>query len=116
MREAKAEEETLRAAVDILSKLAPVPGEEADLAAKRAMLRHGEQILVAIEGARQALTEQADVDSAVRTAQGELDRAAPKAEGRLDAVCAALERASIELSEAHTALDAAAQAFDLDPA
>ena len=93
-----------------------MPGEEADLAAKRAMLRHGEQILVAIEGARQALTEQADVDSAVRTAQGELDRAAPKAEGRLDAVCAALERASIELSEAHTALDAAAQAFDLDPA
>ncbi len=116
MREAKAEEETLRAAVDILGKLAPVPGEEADLAAKRAMLRHGEQILAAIETARQALSENADVDGAVRTAQGELDRAAPKAEGRLDAVCAALERASIELAETQTALDAAARAFDLDPA
>lgn len=116
MREAKAEEDSLRAAVDTLEKLAPVPGEESDLAAKRAMLRHGEQILSAIEAARQALTEQADVDNAVRTAQGELDRAAPKAEGRLDAVCAALERASIELAETQTALDEAARAFDLDPA
>ena len=116
MQDAKAEEETLRAAVDILGKLAPVPGEEADLAAKRAMLRHGEQILAAIEAARQALSENADVDGAVRTAQGELDRAAPKAEGRLDAVCAALERASIELSETQSALEAAARAFDLDPA
>lgn len=116
MREAKAEEDSLRAAVDILGKLAPVPGEEADLAAKRAMLRHGEQILSAIETARQALSENVDVDGAVRTAQSELDRAAPKAEGRLDAVCAALERASIELAETQTALDAAARAFDLDPA
>lgn len=116
MRDAKAEEENLRAAVDILGKLAPVPGEEADLAAKRAMLRHGEQILAAIEAARQALYENTDVDGAVRTAQGELDRAAPKAEGRLDAVCAALERASIELSETQSALEDAARAFDLDPA
>lgn len=116
MREAKAEEETLRAAVDTLEKLAPVAGEESDLAAKRAMLRHGEQILSAIEAARQALTEQADVDTAVRTAQGELDRAAPKAEGRLDLVCAALERASIELAETQSALDAAADAFNIDPA
>ncbi|MEQ8509946.1 MAG: DNA repair protein RecN [Rhodospirillaceae bacterium] len=115
MREAKAEEEELRAAVGSLSKLAPVAGEEADLAAKRALLRHGEQILTAIETARQALTEHADVDGAVRTAQGELERAAAKAEGRLDAVCAALERASIELAEAQTGLDAAAAAFDLDP-
>ncbi|MEQ9110801.1 MAG: DNA repair protein RecN [Rhodospirillaceae bacterium] len=115
MREAKAEEEELRAAVGNLSKLAPVAGEEADLAAKRALLRHGEQILTAIETARQALTEHADVDGAVRTAQGELERAAAKAEGRLDAVCAALERASIELAEAQTGLDAAAAAFDLDP-
>lgn len=116
MREAKAEEETLRAAVDTLEKLAPVAGEESDLAAKRAMLRHSEQILSAIEAARQALTEQADVDSAVRTAQGELGRAATKAEGRLDLVCAALERASIELAETQSALDAAANAFNIDPA
>jgi DNA repair protein RecN (Recombination protein N) len=115
MREAKAEEESLRAAVDSLEKLAPVAGEEQDLAAKRALLRHGEQILGAIEAARQALSERADVDGAVRTAQAELDRAAPKAEGRLDAVCAALERASIELAEAQSALDTAANAFDLDP-
>ncbi|MEQ8735152.1 MAG: DNA repair protein RecN [Rhodospirillaceae bacterium] len=115
MREAKAEEEDLRAAVNTLSKLAPIAGEEADLAAKRALLRHGEQILTAIETARQALTEHADVDGAVRTAQGELERAATKAEGRLDAVCATLERASIELAEAQTGLDAAAAAFDIDP-
>lgn len=116
MRDAKAEEETLRAEVDLLEKLAPVPGEESDLAAKRSLLRHSEQILSAIETARQALTEQADVDGALRTAQGELNRAAAKAEGRLDGVCSALERASIELAEAHSALDMAATAFDINPA
>lgn len=115
MRDAKAEEEDLRAALATLEKLAPVAGEEKELAAKRALLRHGEQILGAIEAARQALIEQADVDGAVRTAQAELDRAAPNAEGRLDAVCAALERASIELAEAQSALDTAATTFDLDP-
>lgn len=116
MRDAKAEEETLRAEVSILEKLAPVAGEESDLAAKRSLLRHSEQILSAIETARQALSEQVDVDGAIRAAQGELDRAAPKAAGRLDNVCGALERASIELAEAHAALDAAAIAFDIDPA
>lgn len=116
IREAKAEEETLRAEVGSLEKLAPVAGEETELAAQRSLLRHGEQILSAIETARQALLEQADVDGAIRIAQSELDRAAPKAEGRLDAVCGALERASIELAETHTALDAAAAAFDIDPA
>ena len=116
VRETKSEEETLRATIETLEKLAPVAGEESDLGAKRSMLRHSEQILSAIESARQALTEQVDVDSALRIAQGELGRAAPKAEGRLDPVCAALERASIELTETQSALDAAAGAFNLDPA
>ncbi|MGY8963816.1 MAG: DNA repair protein RecN, partial [Rhodospirillales bacterium] len=104
------------ATIETLEKLAPVAGEESDLVAKRSMLRHSEQILSAIESARQALTEQVDVDSALRIAQGELGRAAPKAEGRLDPVCAALERASIELTETQSALNAAAGAFNLDPA
>lgn len=116
MRDAKAEEESLRAEIDVLEKLSPIAGEESDLAAKRSLLRHSEQILSAIETARQALTEQADVDGAVRTAQSELESAAPKAEGRLDSVCGALERASIELAEAQSALDTAAAAFDINPA
>ena len=52
LRDAKAEEDMLRAEVEILVRLAPEAGEETDLAAKRAMLRHGEQILSAIESAR----------------------------------------------------------------
>lgn len=116
LRETKEEEDLLRTDVEMLERLAPVPGEESDLSAKRALLRHGEQILQAIETARQALTEPAEVDAALHMAHGELDRAAPKAEGRLDAVCGALERASIELAEALSALDEAAAAFDIDPA
>ena len=116
LREAKEEEDILRADVETLERLAPVPGEESDLSAKRALLRHGEQILSAIETARQALSEPSDVDAAVRAAHGELGRAAPKAEGRLDAVCGALDRAAIELAEAQSALDEAAAAFDIDPA
>lgn len=116
LRAAKAEEDQVRADVEKLEHLSPVPGEEADLSAKRAMLRHGEQILTAVDTARQALAEPQDVDSAVRMAQSELTRVADKAEGRLDQVCDALERAAIELSEAHQALDAVAATFDLDPA
>ncbi len=116
MRNAKVEEETLRAHVEKLERLAPMPGEEPELTAKRALLRHGEQILTAVEAARQALKEPADVDGAVRSAQGELRRVAGKAEGQLDSICAALDRVSIELTEAEQALDATAAAFDLDPA
>ena len=116
MRNAKAEEETLRAHVEMLERLAPLPGEEADLTAKRALLRHGEQIVTAVDRARQVLKEPAEVDAALRAAQGELNRVAPKAEGQLDTVCEALERAAIELAEAEQALDIAAAAFDIDPA
>ncbi len=116
VRNAKAEEEDLRAHIATLETLAPVPGEESDLSAKRALLRHGEQILGAVETARQALKQPADVDAAVRKAHGELERVSSKAEGQLDAVCAALDRIAIELAEVEAALDRTAADFDLDPA
>ncbi|MFL2771406.1 MAG: DNA repair protein RecN [Rhodospirillaceae bacterium] len=116
LRETNAEEDQLRSDASTLERLAPVRGEESELTAKRALLRHGEQILSALETARRILVEPSDVDSALRTARSELDRVAPKAEGRLDAISEALERAAIEVSEAFSCFDEAVAAFDIDPA
>ena len=110
------EEDSLRHQVTELSALAPKAGEEAALTQTRSRLRHGEQILQALTDARNAVTDNADVESALRTAFTRLSKVAPLAEGRLDTLCQSLERAAIETGEAFRELDNVGAVFDADPA
>ena len=115
LADALREEDFLRHNVAELDRLAPQPDEEQALSDRRAIMRHGEQIMTAVNDARAGL-ESADVEGALRTAAGRLSKAASQAAGRLDAVIATVDRAAIEAGEAINQLDHALSDFDADPA
>jgi DNA repair protein RecN (Recombination protein N) len=112
---ARRDEEYLRHAVDEFERLAPEPGEEARLAADRALLMSGEKLLEAMNQAAAELDIGAGVEAALQAALGHLERASGKAEGSLDEVIAALERASAETAEGVALLEKSRHAVDLDP-
>ena len=112
---ALSEEETLRHHAGELDMLGPQPGEEQDLTAKRALLRHGEAITKALTEARTAVANDMDIEGALRIALSRITRVSAQAEGRLDALIQTFERAAIEAGEALRELDRAARDLDADP-
>jgi DNA repair protein RecN (Recombination protein N) len=116
---ARADEEALRLASEELDALAPVAGEEEELAAQREMMQHAEALREALTAAETALAG-ADGDGGaeqgVQRALRALERVAVHASGRFDAALAALERSAAEIAEATHALNAAAHDVDADPA
>jgi len=115
LKRARAEEDHLRHAHDELQALAPKPGEEAELAGKRAVMQHAEKLIEAMNAAQTALTQKGDVEASLRSAQRSLERVAEKAEGKLDPVIAALDRAADEAAEAVGLLERVSAEVDLDP-
>ncbi len=113
---ALAEEETLRHHVSELSKLAPKPGEEQELTATRALMRHGEQIIKALAEARAVISENTDVEAALRGAHARVARVSAQAAGKLDTLTQALDRAAIEAGEALREFDVVSNSFDANPA
>ena len=115
-RAAKAatDEDFLRHAVDELDRLDPKPGEETDLAQRRALLAAREKLIEAINAARADLAAGKGVEGALRGAERLLQRVAPQAMGRLDRALAALDRAAIEAADAVAEVEALENALDLD--
>jgi DNA repair protein RecN (Recombination protein N) len=113
---AEAQQEFLRSQVDDLSALAPQPGEEEQLAERRAWMMHGEKLMQGMNAALDSLNRNGGVSSALRAAQRSLEKVADKAEGRLDPVVEALDRAAIEAEEAQELLDKVSSSIDLDSA
>lgn len=109
------EEEALRHAVEEMRVLAPKPGEEAELAEKRSQLMHGEQIAEGLNGALASVSQEVDVEGAIRSAQRSLERILDKAGGTVQPILDAFDRAAIEASEALNLLEKAAGEIDLDP-
>ncbi|MGE4278965.1 MAG: DNA repair protein RecN [Magnetospirillum sp.] len=115
LKKARADEENLRHAHDELHALAPKPGEEAELAASRAMMQHSEKLIEAMNAAQTTLSAKGDVEASLRSAQRALERVADRAEGKLDPVIAALDRAAQEAAEASGLLERVSAEIDLDP-
>lgn len=116
LKAARAEEEVLRGAEEELAALAPRPGEEEELAEKRALLMNGEKLAEGLNAALQALEAGgAGIEGVLRGAQRALDRVQPMAESLISPIIEALERAAIEAAEAHNHLDRAAGDIDMDP-
>ncbi len=109
----RAEEEFLRHTVDELDKLAPQPGEEAELDARRRMMQQSERIREDIARAQAALRDGAEgqAQDALRWLEGAADRA----EGRLEDALAALGRAMVELDEAATGVETCLEALTFNP-
>ena len=115
IKSARAHEDSLRADFEDLETLAPLPGEDSRLAARRALLMQGEKLAEGMNGALTALGGASGADSALRTASRALERIAGHAEGRFDPVIAALDRAAIEVAEATGQLERLSADIPLDP-
>ncbi len=111
----RAEEEFLRHAVSELDKLAPEPGEEAELDTKRRLMQAAEKIRQDIGRAHTALGYDG-AEGLMTDAIRWLDGAAGTAEGRLDGPLAALERAMVELTEAQRGVEDCLDALSFNPA
>ncbi|MFP4304639.1 DNA repair protein RecN [Rhodosalinus sp.] len=112
--EVRAEEEFLRHAARELDALAPEPGEEADLDARRRMMQGAERVREDVARARAALgTDGAErmMGDALRWLEG----AADATEGRLEEPLAALSRAMVELGEALAGVEDTLEALSFDP-
>ncbi|MBI1218707.1 MAG: DNA repair protein RecN [Rhodobacteraceae bacterium] len=110
----RAEEDYLRHAVGELDRLAPQPGEEADLDARRRLMQGAARIREDIARAGTALGPQG-VEGLVSDATRWLGGAADRADGRLDAALAALERLALELGEAQQGVEDCLAALDFNP-
>jgi DNA repair protein RecN (Recombination protein N) len=112
---ARTEEDYLRHAVAELDLAAPMPGEEAELAAERARLSNREQAMEALSGALADLAGDRGSERTIASAQRRLQRIADKLGSEGEAAIAALDRASIELTEGVAALGRLIASFDADP-
>ncbi|OWU83953.1 DNA recombination protein RecN [Oceanicola sp. 22II-s10i] len=114
LAEVQAEEEFLRHAVAELDKLAPEPGEEDSLDARRRMMQGAEKVKADVARAHSALGPDG-VDGPLNDALRWLEGAAEGVEGRLDGAIAALGRAMAELGEAADEVERCLDALDFDP-
>ncbi|MGQ0663347.1 MAG: DNA repair protein RecN [Pseudomonadota bacterium] len=111
---AKVDEDYLRHALAEIEGLDPRPGEEQDLARKRAMLAARDKLVEALGAAMAELGAHKGVEGALRSAQRQLERAADKATGELSPAIAALDRAAIEAAEATALLGRFGAALEID--
>jgi len=111
---AQAEEGFLRHSVEELEALAPEPGEEAQLAERRALLQHREKVMEGVTAALSELSGDRGAERALVAAQRALQRIADRAAGRLDPVLDQLGRALDEAAEATTAIERFSADIDLD--
>ena len=111
----RAEEDFLRHAVRELDKLNPLPGEEAELDARRRQMQGAARIRDDIARAHAALSDQG-AEGLIGDALRWLDTAADRADGRLGAPLAALGRVLAELGEAQQGIEECLEALAFDPA
>jgi DNA repair protein RecN (Recombination protein N) len=111
---ARSEEDYLRHAVEELDRLAPEPGEEATLDARRRLMQAAERSRADIARAHAALSPEG-AEGLFVDALRWLEGAAGGMDGRLDPAIEALGRAMTELGEAQQAVEACIEALDFDP-
>ena len=111
---AKAEEDWLRDAVQVLDQLAPQASEEDNLIAERIRLANVSKISEGIAQAEDALFGDAGAQNALGTAINAIEKAADLPEA-LDETLAALQRAEAEFAEASSLIHAASDSLEANP-
>jgi DNA repair protein RecN (Recombination protein N) len=111
---AAADEGFLRHAAEELERLDPKPGEETELAQRRALLAAREKLIEALSAARGDLAAGKGVEGSLRSAGRQLQRVSAQAMGKIDRALAALERAAMETADAVAEVEALEGALDLD--
>ncbi len=113
--DAKKDEEFLAHAVKELHELKPQPGEETELADRRALMMQGEKLAEDLGEYQDMLASDGGVDAVVRGVLRRMERTDAQAAQLLTPVMEALDRAAIELGEGMAALDALARDLEFDP-
>jgi DNA repair protein RecN (Recombination protein N) len=111
---AQAEEGFLRHSVEELQALAPEPGEEAQLAERRALLQHRERVMEGVAAALSDLSGDRGAERSLVSAQKALQRIADRAGGMLDPILDQLGRAIDEAAEAAAGIERFSADVDLD--
>ena len=114
--EARRDEDYLRHIHGELSELAPADDEEASLVAERTRLANSGKLIEAAQEAIAAVGPDSRADEALGAATRALEKAAALAPDLVQPVVAALDRASIELSEVYSAAVELAAQSDAEPA
>src|SRR5712672_2435494 len=109
------EEDLLRHHLAEVDSLAPEPGEEDRLAARRTLLQGAERLAETLTEAIGELDGKAGAQAALARAARRLERARERAQGLLDSALAATERAAAETAEALAILEATARDLEADP-
>ena len=110
------EADFLRAGVEELSRLEPMPGEEDQLAETRARMMRAEKLATDIDDAREVLSGQSSAVPALASLLRRLQRKAAEAPVLLEPVIEALDQAMLSLDAAQGAVEEALRAADFDPA
>ncbi len=113
--EARRDEDYLRHIHGELSELAPTADEEASLVAERTRLANSGKLIEAAHEAIAAVGPDSRANEALGAATRALEKAAALAPDLVQPVVAALDRASIELSEVHSAAVELAAQSDAEP-
>ena len=108
---ARTDEDFLRHAMAEIDALGPKPGEEATLAAERALLMNREKLADALSAAIAELAGESGGEHALNAAARSLALLKDKAGGKLDAAIGALERAIVETRDAIAEIESAARAL-----
>ena len=104
----------LNHALDELTRLAPEPGEAAELEQRRTMLANAESVISAAAEAMSVLSGDTAADTMVGRAARLLERISERAGSRLDEALSALDRASIEIEGAIGEITALAEDIERD--
>jgi DNA repair protein RecN (Recombination protein N) len=115
LAEMRSEEEYLRHSVAELDALSPVIGEEAELDQRRRLMQAAEKMRADVSRAGAALGLEG-AEGMLSDARRWLEEMVDRAEGGLEAALAALERATVELSEAQSAVEGFADQLVFNPA
>ena len=109
------EADYLRASVAELSRLDPQPGEETELAERRAAMMRAEKIAADVSDANEVLSGPQAASPQLASLLRRLQRKAAEAPGLLDDVLKALDDALVALDAAQAGVDTALRAIEYDP-
>lgn len=115
VEQAEREGDYLRSSVEELTKLDPQPGEEEELAERRAIMMKSEKIAGDVNEAGELLSGQGSPVPSLASLVRRLERKIPEAPHLLEPVCKAIDEALNSLALAQDGIDHAMREIDFDP-
>ncbi len=115
IEKARSDADYLRHAADELDKLAPVEGEETQLAERRQRMMQAEKVVGELKEVFDLLSGHGSPVPALSSAQRRLDRRAEQVPDLAGPAAKALDQALLALEEARDALEKALRAAEFDP-